>query len=639
MFSSIGLFKNTPCPRQDDCTLPRCIFAHLISNLAHTPTPVGSLGKEYDPFSAGDVAEPAPKRRRVESSGVENATPRPVRPRSELPKSVPDREPKANAAEGLTSTRISSKNVTAGAQGGASAKVQQPKVPPTSMQRPISPPLKRQTKDESATANTPAQRKIKIEPLTPRKVSRAPAVFKTRVSVLQALHKQVCDQNQKVAARKDASKDGRLTNQEAITFALDEEELATRLGEDLYRNTMAQKVLRIKKMSSDEWVQKVKEWKAPAKNESDAEGVSNPTIPGKGLSSDEEVAILPYLHTPLIGLEKYGYVTEVIPPSEIKSAMAAASSAGGYEVCDRCGTRFQVFPGRDEDGRLTSHGTCRHHWGKLNRPQSSKSTRILGQSEATFPCCGQAPGSEGCTEGETHVFNVKDPKRLSLILPFETTPGAKDQAAKSPLAFDCEMGYTTLGMEVIRVTAVRWPSGQLVLDVLVRPYGEILDLNTRFSGIHQAAFAEASEYKPGQEHDPEKAGLRKVASPAVARQLLFDHLTPDTVLIGHAIDNDLNVCRIIHPKVVDTVMLFPHPKGLPYRQSLKFLAQKFLNRGIQMGGADGHDSKEDSIATGDLVRKKVAERWSLMHHEGWRFVDGKPTLGQPTQRPDTQAMR
>ncbi|RVX65843.1 hypothetical protein B0A52_10300 [Exophiala mesophila] len=637
MFSSIGLFKNTPCPRQDDCSLPKCIFAHLISN--STATPIGGLAKEYDPFSAGDVAEPPPKRRRVESPGAENATLRSVKPRVEPANSQPSLKPTGSGAEGLTPTVRRSENVTASVKEGSAAKPQQRNEPPKSMQRPISPPLKRQTKDEPTSAKPCVQRMVKVEPLTPRKVSKAPAVFKTRVTVLQALHKQVCDQNQKVIAKKDAPKDARLTNQEAITFALDEEELATKLGEDIYRNTMAQKVLRIKKMTSDEWIQRVKEWKTPINVKSHVEAASTPAIPGKGLSLDEEVAILPHLQTSLIGYEKYGYVTQVVPQSEIKAAMAAASSTGGYEVCDRCGTRFQVFPGRDEHGRLTSHGTCRHHWAKLNRAPTSKSTKILGQSEATFPCCGQAPGSEGCTEGETHVFNVKDPKRLSLILPFETTPGAMDEAAKPPLAFDCEMGYTTLGMEVIRVTAVRWPSGQLVLDVLVRPFGEILDLNTRFSGIHQEAFAAAPEYKPGREYDPEKDGLRKVASPAVARQLLFDHLTPSTVLMGHAIDNDLNVCRIIHPMIVDTVMLFPHPRGLPYRQSLKYLAQKVLNRGIQMGGAEGHDSKEDSIATGDLVRKKVAERWSLMYHEGWRFVDGKPTKSQSTQRPDSPATK
>jgi DNA polymerase III epsilon subunit-like protein len=99
--------------------------------------------------------------------------------------------------------------------------------------------------------------------------------------------------------------------------------------------------------------------------------------------------------------------------------------------------------------------------------------------------------------------------------------------------------------------------------------------------------------------------LRKVASPEAARELLFGYLRPETPLIGHAIDNDLNVCRIIHPFIVDTVLLYPHPRGLPFRYGLKFLSQKYLSRGIQTGGEAGHDSKEDAVATGDLVRKMV----------------------------------
>ena len=41
-----------------------------------------------------------------------------------------------------------------------------------------------------------------------------------------------------------------------------------------------------------------------------------------------------------------------------------------------------------------------------------------------------------------------------------------------------------------------------------------------------------------------------------------------------------------------------------------------------MGGASGHDSKEDAIATGDLVRAKVWQKWDKMKDEGWVFEDG-----------------
>jgi hypothetical protein len=57
-----------------------------------------------------------------------------------------------------------------------------------------------------------------------------------------------------------------------------------------------------------------------------------------------------------------------------------------------------------------------------------------------------------------------------------------------------------------------------------------------------------------------------------------------------------------------------------------------LNRAIQTGGAQGHDSREDAVATGDLVRVKVGEKWKQMRATGWKLVDGEivPPPRKPT---------
>lgn len=114
-----------------------------------------------------------------------------------------------------------------------------------------------------------------------------------------------------------------------------------------------------------------------------------------------------------------------------------------------------------------------------------------------------------------------------------------------------------------------------------------------------------------------------VNSPAEARALLFTHLTPTTPLIGHALENDLNVTRIIHPCIVDTVLLFPHYIGLPMRNGLRMLVKQCLDRDIQVGGDRGHDSKEDARAAGDLVRIKIKEQWKLLTKAGWTVKAGK----------------
>jgi RNA exonuclease 1 len=37
------------------------------------------------------------------------------------------------------------------------------------------------------------------------------------------------------------------------------------------------------------------------------------------------------------------------------------------------------------------------------------------------------------------------------------------------------------------------------------------------------------------------------------------------------LENDLKSLRLIHRKVIDTAVLFPHPKGPPFRRALKDL--------------------------------------------------------------------
>ena len=104
----------------------------------------------------------------------------------------------------------------------------------------------------------------------------------------------------------------------------------------------------------------------------------------------------------------------------------------------------------------------------------------------------------------------------------------------------------------------------------------------------------------------------------------LDRVAVNTTQKRLAIENDLNACRIVHPTVIDTVILYPPPgTRLPNRMSLKVLARRFLERDIQMGGDRGHDSLEDAVATGDLVRVRVARQWREMQSKGWKFEKGE----------------
>ena len=130
-------------------------------------------------------------------------------------------------------------------------------------------------------------------------------------------------------------------------------------------------------------------------------------------------------------------MTEIPTEKEIETARKGIESAGGFEVCDRCKTRFQVFPGRrEEDGALAGGGKCTYHFGKPYfqdpSPNDPKAKRVK-----KYRCCGESMGdSAGCTQAENHVFKVTEAKRLAAILNFEKTPENIARVSDRPVCID-----------------------------------------------------------------------------------------------------------------------------------------------------------------------------------------------------------
>ncbi|KAK8213481.1 hypothetical protein M8818_002783 [Zalaria obscura] len=212
-------------------------------------------------------------------------------------------------------------------------------------------------------------------------------------------------------------------------------------------------------------------------------------------------------------------------------------------------------------------------------------------------------------------------------VPSSSVDAGSVTAGRNVLVVDCEMVTTTTDKFALgRISLIDW-SGAIIMDELVKPPDPIRDYLTPYSGLTKEVL------------DPVTTTLEDIH--AKLRTLL----TPQTILAGHSLDSDLRALKMSYPFVIDTALLFPHPKGPPQKSSLKWLSQKYLNRAIQNRGPAGHDSVEDAKASLDLIKQKCEKgrAWGtpdatgesifkrLARYEGGRtgaVVDwGDPTKG------------
>lgn len=273
------------------------------------------------------------------------------------------------------------------------------------------------------------------------------------------------------------------------------------------------------------------------------------------LSKAELGKHLTHLVIPTTKLIKFGYI--MTAPKTVELVQK--------RTCRRCGADFTMA----EHLKVVN---CRFHAGKIRR--KNKTTRF-------YDCCGAVVGEEGdsCSSNPYHIFYWSNKEEMHTAIPFQhithTSPGAS-----KAIGIDCEMGYSTLGFELLRITAIDFFTGEDVFDVMVKPKGTVVDLNTRYSGVSEIAddaltFDELVKF------------MRR-------------YIDKNTILIGHGLENDMNAMRLIHDKIVDTAVLYPKYKATPtFRFSLKDLSFSYLLRNIQIGE---HDSREDSIAAIDIVK-------------------------------------
>nr|XP_046241388.1 uncharacterized protein zgc:152968 isoform X2 [Scatophagus argus]XP_046241389.1 uncharacterized protein zgc:152968 isoform X2 [Scatophagus argus] len=242
-------------------------------------------------------------------------------------------------------------------------------------------------------------------------------------------------------------------------------------------------------------------------------------------------------------------------------------------ICCRCGATFSV----SQMGKHIRKEECNYHYGKGIK------NKVPGGVETRYSCCEGVMGAPGCQVFKLHVHNSLSLDGFVLTVPRHPS----DTSCPGVYSLDCEMCYTVQGLELSRVTLVN-SSLQVIYDTFVKPDNEVIDYNTRFSGITE------------DDMKGNHTSLREV------QETLLSFINADTILIGHSLETDLCALKFLHGTVVDTSVVFPHRLGPPHKLTLNNLTADYLRRIIQESVC-GHDTAEDAAACMELMLWKVKE--------------------------------
>jgi len=260
--------------------------------------------------------------------------------------------------------------------------------------------------------------------------------------------------------------------------------------------------------------------------------------------------------------------------SDVLDGNQLANAKPVEHVCARCNKQFLML-----EGEYLEPEDCHYHWGKLRTKAN------------LYTCCGSRGVARGCSTSGAHVWSGLS-QSSGIIGPLSGYVKTKHRRSYPShgnfgiYGIDCEMCYTSAGLELAKVSVVG-VDGRLVYESLVRPDNDIIDYNTRYSGIS------AKDFANGQHKN-----IKEVQND------LMGFVNAETILVGHGLENDLRALKLIHNTILDTTAVFPHFNGLPFRRSLRSLVSSYLKRDIQISNW-GHDSYEDARACVELMLWKT----------------------------------
>lgn len=227
---------------------------------------------------------------------------------------------------------------------------------------------------------------------------------------------------------------------------------------------------------------------------------------------------------------------------------------------------------------------------------------------------------QGGWEKTFHANETKAQTRHTLPPEaFQVTPqrlSNKGHGRRKAVALDCEMVETTARhSDLAYLGAVDFLTGEVLIDSFVEPTDEVIYWRSRISGITPSNMREAVQ------------SGKALRGWQAARDKLWEYIDDQTVLVGHALQNDLQVLGIIHHRIVDSIVLtaeavfdtIKSDEKLPRLWGLKTLTKALLGQEIQ-NSKKGHNALQDAYAARDIVicgirTPEILNKWALEARE------------------------
>lgn len=421
----------------------------------------------------------------------------------------------------------------------------------------------------------------------------APVRQDERQHYLKLLHTQYALCHEKIHGQDSSQQNSASARNELVTRCVKKEyEIAKTCKNKLtYQHTIKKLMFNLKKFGTEDGRPRGSSKAGAEASKNTDTNTSTSTGSGAKNGDDAIFAELRNLCVPLQRLKRHGYVTDYPLPPNPEYELPATIN------CSHCGISFKI-----QD--IASTVSCHFHPGKLqtstynglNKGKKIYGTDYMNQS---YSCCNETKGqSSGCKILTHHVYKFNTPIDLHLSKKFQKIDDLRfslniknDSKAQllrkvkiKAIGIDCEMCYTDRGFEMMKLSVIDFTTEKKLIDSIVHPDGElIIDLNSHVSGVTDIP--------------PDSLSFDEILIK------LAQFTDNDTIIVGHGLENDLNVLRLIYRNVVDTAILFSENKiDVRRKDPLKKLAWTYLSENIQ---GQEHDSLEDAIIPVRIVKKHI----------------------------------